>query len=236
VLGGFPRPPRLAGGELPALLQRGAVVVDTRPAVAFAAGHVPGTLNIPLDDGFTTWAGWLLPYDRDVYLLVDHGPEAAPHAADAAVRDLAMIGLDRVAGAFDRDALDEWVATGHALATVAQRTPDEVADRIARGEIAVVDVRGHMEWEAGHLPGAPNIPVGYLAERLDELPTDRPLLLHCQGGARSAIAASLLQVRGMTNVVNLVGGYAAWQQAGLPTTRAAAEPVTSDEPALATAL
>jgi hydroxyacylglutathione hydrolase len=236
VLGGFPRPPRLAGGELPALLQRGAVVVDTRPAVAFAAGHVPGTLNIPLDDGFTTWAGWLLPYDRDVYLLVDHGPEAAPHAADAAVRDLAMIGLDRVAGAFDRDALDEWVATGHALSTVAQRTPDEVADRIARGEIAVVDVRGHMEWEAGHLPGAPNIPVGYLAERLDELPTDRPLLLHCQGGARSAIAASLLQVRGMTNVVNLVGGYAAWQQAGLPTTRAAAEPVTSDEPALATAL
>jgi hydroxyacylglutathione hydrolase len=117
---------------------------------------------------------------------------------------------------FGADTLVAWSSNGHALATVAQRTPAEVAEMLSRGEVAVVDVRGRTEWEAGHLPGVPNIPVGYLAERLDELPTDRPLVVHCQGGARSAIAASVLQARGLTNVVNLVGGYAAWEQAGLP--------------------
>ena len=67
--------------------------------------------------------------------------------------------------------------------------------------------------------GAPNIPVGYLAERLDEIPTEHPVVLHCQSGARSAIAASVLQARGLGNVVNMVGGYGAWQRAGLPVTR-----------------
>ena len=68
---------------------------------------------------------------------------------------------------------------------------------VARGEATVVDVRGRAEWEAGHLPGVPNIPLGYLAERLAELPTDKPVVVHCQGGARSAIAASVLQARGL---------------------------------------
>ena len=130
---------------------------------------------------------------------------------------------------------------GRTLATVAQTTPAEAAAMLARGEAWVVDVRGRAEWEAGHLPGAPNIPVGYLAEHLDALPTDRPLIVHCQGGGRSAIAASLLQARGRTNVVNLLGGYAAWTRAGHPTTRDGAEPAepaepsAADEPALATA-
>ncbi len=224
ILGGPPHPQRLSALALDALLREGAVVVDTRSAADFAAGHVTGTLNIPLGGSFTTWAGWLLPYDRDVYLLVDDAGGA--HAdgvscVETAVRDLAMIGLDRVAGVFGADTLAAWTADGHSLATLAQRTPAEVAEMYARGEVAIVDVRGHVEWEAGHLPGVPNIPVGYLAARLDELPTDRPLVVHCQGGSRSAIAASLLQARGLTNVVNLVGGYVAWEQAGLPIERPA---------------
>jgi hydroxyacylglutathione hydrolase len=97
---------------------------------------------------------------------------------------------------------------------------------LARGEATVIDVRGSAEWEAGHLPGVPNVPVGYLAERLDELSTDLPLIVHCQGGAPSAIAASVLKARGIRNVVNLAGGYAAWERAGLPTTRDAVESVS----------
>ncbi|HEX6536470.1 MAG TPA: MBL fold metallo-hydrolase [Gemmatimonadaceae bacterium] len=232
VLGGFSPPARPSASSLDALLRKGEVVVDTRAAADFAAGHVPGTLNIPLNEGFTTWAGWLLPYDRDVYLLVEDAHCA--HCVETAVRDLAMIGLDRVGGVFGADALAAWPAAGRELATVAQRTPAEVAAMLARGEAAVVDVRGRTEWEAGHLPGVPNIPVGYLAERLGELPTGRPLVVHCQSGARSAIAASVLQARGLTNVVNLVGGYAAWERAGLPVTREGVEP-TSGERAMAAA-
>ncbi|MDB4880073.1 MAG: Zn-dependent hydrolase [Gemmatimonadetes bacterium] len=214
ILGGLPHPTRLTAQALKDLLRKGEVVVDTRPAADFAAGHVPGTINIPLNGSFTTWTGWLLPYDRDVHLLVDDSRGA--HLMDAAVRDLAMIGLDRVTGVFGADTLAAWLAEGHSLGTLAERTPAQVAEMFARNEVAVVDVRGRAEWEAGHLPGVPNIPVGYLTERLGELPADRPLVVHCQGGARSAIAASVLQARGMTNVVNMAGGYAAWQQAGLP--------------------
>jgi hydroxyacylglutathione hydrolase len=205
---------------LDGLLRTGEVVVDTRAAAEYAAGHAPGTLNLPLDASFTTWAGWLLPYDRDIYLLVH---DAVGGAAGEAVRDLASIGLDRVAGILGTDALEAWVAAGHALATVAQTTPAEVAELLERGTATVIDVRGRAEWEAGHLPGVPNIPLGYLAERLGELPTDRPVVVHCQSGARSAIAASVLRGRGLTSVQNLAGGYAAWERVGLPVVRGGAE-------------
>jgi hydroxyacylglutathione hydrolase len=223
ILGGLPRPTHLPGVALDGLLGNGAIVVDTRTALEYAAGHVPGTLNIPLSGSFTTWAGWLLPYDRDVYLLVDDA--GCSHCVRTAVRDLAMIGLDRVAGVFGTDALTAWTSEGRTLATVAHATPAQAAVMVARGEATVVDVRGNAEWEAGHLPGAPNVPVGYLAERLDELPTDLPLIVHCQGGARSAIAVSVLKAHGVRNVMDLIGGYAAWAQAGLPTTRDAVESV-----------
>ena len=232
ILGGVPSPTRLPAPQLAALLEQGAPVVDTRPAAAFAEGHVPGTINIPLNGSFTTWAGWLLPYDQDVYLLVDD--DGCSHCVETAVRDLAMIGLDRVGGTFGTDVLEAWTATGRELATVAQTTPADAA-RLMESGAAVIDVRGRTEWEAGHLPGVPNIPVGYLAERLDEIPTDRPVVLHCQGGARSAIAASVLRARGLDNVVNMVGGYGAWRQAGLPVTHDDAGSTQASEPEAASA-
>jgi len=228
VLGGLPRPPLLPA----TLLDEGAVVVDTRPAASFAAGHLPGTINIPLTGSFTTWAGWLLPFDRDVYLIAD--VESARGVGAAAARDLAMIGLDRVAGVFGTNVLLAWTAAGRELATVAQSTPVEAARLRERGA-TIIDVRGRSEWEAGHLPGVPNIPVGYLTDRLDELPADRPLVLYCQGGARSAIGASVLRARGFENVVNMAGGFAAWQEAGLPVSRDRDERGTKQEESTAAA-
>ncbi|HEY0970116.1 MAG TPA: rhodanese-like domain-containing protein [Gemmatimonadales bacterium] len=222
ILGGLPRPARLPATRIEALLDGGATIVDTRPAAEFAQGHVPGTINIPLGASFTTWAGWLLPYDRDVHLLVDD--DGCSHCLETAVRDLAMIGLDRVAGIFGTYALDAWTAAGRTLATVAQATPAEVSAMLERGTATVIDVRGRSEWEAGHLPGVPNIPAGYLAERMGELSADRPVVVHCQSGARSAIAASVLEAHGRTDVVNMVGGFAAWQQAGLPVARGEESP------------
>ena len=217
LLDAFPRPPRLRAGDLADALRDG-VVVDTRPAAAFAAGHVPGTLNIPLGGSFTTWAGWLLPYDHDVYLLVD---DADGDAAADAVRALALIGLDRVAGVFGRDAVPAWgTGAGRALERLPRTTAAELAPLLARGAARVVDVRAHDEWAAGHLPGSTNVPLGHVAEQAaalrDGLPPEAPLVVQCQSGARSAIAASVLQARGVPHVVNLAGGIAAWREAGLP--------------------
>jgi hydroxyacylglutathione hydrolase len=209
----MPRATRIAGAKIEELLRHGAVVVDTRRAAAFAAGHVPGTINIPLTGSFTTWAGWLLPYDRDLYLLVD---DSRADSAETAVRSLTMIGLDRVAGILGIEALAAWTAGGHSLGTVAQATAEEAAAMLARGEATIIDVRGAAEWEAGHLPGAPNVFVGHLPGHVDEIATDRPVILHCQGGSRSSIAASVLKARGVPNVINMTGGIRAWKEAGLP--------------------
>jgi len=212
ILGALPAAPLLRPEELPALLQAGAFVIDARPAADYAARHVPGTLNIPLNSSFTTWAGWLTPYDRDVYLIVR---DAAGREVAEAVLDLSMIGLDRVAGVFGAEAVAAWQAAGRGPEGVRRVTPAEGDARVRAGA-TLLDVRGRSEWEAGHVPGAVHIPLGYLAERITELPAGAPVVVHCQGGTRSAIAASLLQRAGIAEVYDLTDGFAGWRQAGLP--------------------
>ena len=113
-------------------------------------------------------------------------------------------------------------AEGGELEVVPQITSAELAGMLGRPSVEVLDVRGVAEWEAGHLPGVANIPVGYLTDRLDEIPRDKALVLQCRSGARSSIAASVLQARGYRNVLNLAGGIIAWQAGGLPIERTGA--------------
>ena len=203
-LDGFPRPPRLDPMTLRER-REDAVVVDARPWPEFAAGHAAGTLNIPLNRSFPNWAGSLLPYDRDILLLL---PAAA--ALPEAVRDLAMIGLDRVAGWFAPDAL----AHAGPLRQLDGVGVQQARTLLERGGVAVLDVRGQSEWDEVHLPadagaGVHHIPLGALAERMAELP-DATLLVHCKSGSRSAIATSLLAAHGRGAVLNLEGGIDAW--------------------------
>jgi hydroxyacylglutathione hydrolase len=212
ILGAWPDPPTLDPASSRDVLASGGVVVDLRPASAFAAGHVPGTLNIPLNKSFTTWAGSLLPYDRDTYLII---PDGAGRTADA-IRALAMIGLDQVRGVFPESAIISWDTHG----TLQQVPQVDAASLAARnGEVTVVDVRGQTEWDAGHIPGAVHLPLATLSNRLDELPRDRPLVLQCQSGGRSSIASALLQAHGFEDVTNLRGGIRGWREAGLPVNR-----------------
>ena len=215
ILGGLGHPRRIPATRIGGLLAAGALVVDTRAAADYAAAHIPGTINIPLNRAFTGWAGWLIPYDRDFYLLIDH---ARGEAVETAVRDLAMIGLDRLAGYLDCDAemLETWRASGGALSSTAQRTVHQVRELMRAGDVTVIDVRGRSEWEAGHLPGVVNIPLGLLPDRIAELPSQGTIVLQCQTGSRSAIAASLLEAGGRSAVANLEGGITAWRQSGLP--------------------
>ncbi|MBI1878181.1 MAG: MBL fold metallo-hydrolase [Chloroflexi bacterium] len=213
VLRGLPVPEQLPFDRLAALLAQGATVVDTRRAAAFAAAHIPGTINIPHNNDFTTWAGWLLDYEQPFYLM------AGSAAVRNIVRDLIYIGLDHVAGYCDISELEGWLATGHPQQSYEVITPAQIAPQVAAGEVTVIDVRHPHEWEAGHIPGACHMGLGYLAERVKEIPTGKLVLVQCQAGARSAIGASILQAKGIPNVINLRGGLNDWAAAGLPITR-----------------
>lgn len=217
VLHGFHRPDRLPADALEKVLADGTLVVDARPWSQFAAGHVPGTINIPLNKSFSTWAGWLVPYDREFYLMVD---DSCPGCVDEAVRDLAMIGLDHVAGVFGTDVIEVWGLAGR-LEVVPQLSAAELEARLRRGEAVVIDVRGVAEFEAGHIAGARNIPLGYLESRLAELPRGQTVVVQCQSGGRSAIGTSLLLARGVPDVINLAGGIVGWQATGHPVRRGA---------------
>jgi hydroxyacylglutathione hydrolase len=225
VLGGFPKVPPVDPVRLHEVLAAGAIVVDTRRTADHAAGHVPRTINIPFNSSFTTRAGWLVPYGRDVYLLVGERDQAASDVVTAAARDLSLIGLDQVVGYFDAAALAE---VGP-LEKVPQMTTAELAERLGNGgsgAVTVLDVRERGEWEAGHIAGAVNVPLGHLTDRVAELERDRPLVLHCQSGGRSSVAASLLRAHGFNNVINLADGFTGWQRRGLPVER----PTPTDEP------
>jgi hydroxyacylglutathione hydrolase len=207
----WPQPDCLDAQRLGAVLETGGIVVDTRPADSFADGHARGTLSIPLGKSYSTWAGWLVPYDRDVYLIAFAQSDAA-----RAAREMAKIGLDRVAGWFPADSLGAWADAGGTVERVAHTTATAIAARVKSGAVTIVDVRNASEWAHGHVPGALHIPVGLLSGRLDEIPRDRPVVVQCQGGTRSAIAASVLLGRGVADVVNLRGGFDEWKREALP--------------------
>lgn len=211
VLGALAVPERVGEHRLRSVLASGAVVVDTRASADYAAGYVPGTLNIPFNNSFITWAGSLLPYDQDLYLLGGLGDGGR---LVEMVQSLAMIGFDQVRGWFADNAIELWTREGGTLGRVEQLTALDLSRR--RKGLVVLDVRGRSEWDAGHLPGATLIPLAELPERVDELPGDQPLAVHCQSGSRSSIAASLLLARGRKAVANVSGGMSAWEQAGLP--------------------
>jgi hydroxyacylglutathione hydrolase len=210
------RPVLLPVDRLAAVLQAGAIVVDTRSAPEFALGAVPGTISIPRNRAFTTWSGSLLPYDVELYLLLDDRREST---VDGVVRQLAGIGLDRVVGYFGTEVIEAWRASRGALQTIPQIDAAEVRAGAREGRFALLDVRSPSEWAAGHLPGSSNIPVADLEQRLAEIPRDRPLIVHCQSGSRAAIAAGLLRARGMADMRVFSGGFAEWSRAGYPVDR-----------------
>jgi hydroxyacylglutathione hydrolase len=213
ILGGFRLPARGDRTALERALASGAAILDLRSADDFAVGHIPGTTNIPLNKSFSTWAGWLVKYDQHIHLI---GTE---QDATRAVRELAMIGLDHVAAWYTPDVLRAWTDAGKPLGTVERTDAAALAPRVAQGEVTVIDVRNRTEYDAGHLPGSLHIPVGYLEERLAEIPREKPIVVQCQSGARSAIATSVLQRLGIANASNLTGGFLAWQDAGLDVVR-----------------
>jgi hydroxyacylglutathione hydrolase len=182
----------------------GAFVVDTRPPEDFLAQHLEGAINVPLGRSFLTWAGSVLDPAREYVLLFS---PAERHLAPEAICDLALIGFDRVLGAMP--ATDLRALAPREIASI----PVVPAANInATSDATIIDVRSEAEWNEGHIPGARHLPLTQLTARAAELRAAQPIVVHCQGGARSSIAVSVLRASGIRDVTQADGGYAAWER------------------------
>jgi hydroxyacylglutathione hydrolase len=194
--------------DLRRVLEQGALAVDVRSPAEFAAGHLARSINVPLGNSFLTWAGSVIPPDRDVVLVAN---PTIRGDAGMAMQQLHLIGLSRVLGVLAPERLATVTSTPlHTLPTVEARA---LGSGAARGT-TVLDVRNRSEWDEGHIPGARHIPLAELTARLEELRDAGPIAVHCQGGSRSAVAASVLAAAGLHDVSNVEGGYVAWVLAG----------------------
>ena len=193
-----------------ALKEVGAQVLDTRDPADFAAAHLAGSLNVGLGGQYATWAGTILSRDRPIVIVADPGREN-----EAAVR-LGRIGFDQVVG-YLNDGLHSVESRPDLTADTERLSPPLAAELLASHEPPLaIDVRAPREREQKHIEGSISLPLNHLAEHLQELPKDRPLLLYCAGGYRSSIAASVLQERAFARVQEIAGGLAAWEAAHLP--------------------
>ncbi len=202
LLNQLPQPVNFDRSTLDAVIQDGGQVFDLRNRGQFAFSHVPGTVNVPADNNtYVTFLGWLVDYERPVYLLLP-----SVDGEHAILSDLRSIGIDYVPGYFSPE------VAAHNTQALPVITARELAKRLPQNGIMIVDVRGKGEYAERHIAGSRHVPLGYLADRLHEIPRDRTVITQCASGYRSQIAASLLQANGFENVVTLNEGEECWSK------------------------
>jgi glyoxylase-like metal-dependent hydrolase (beta-lactamase superfamily II)/rhodanese-related sulfurtransferase len=209
ALGELPPLRAFSPNELMNHLDQGGVVLDVRPGDSFAAGHVPGAVNIPLSGQFATWAGIVLGLSSHPILMAE-----TPEQIEEARMRLARVGIEDVRG-YLAGGLDSWRSAGMKVAHVPQMTVEELRKRLSTDGPRVLDVRRQGEWETGHIGGADWYALDNFRSALPAVAKGERLAVHCKSGYRSIIACSLLQRAGH-DVTNVIGGFDAWQNAGLP--------------------
>ena len=200
----------ISPAELKALLGESVMALDIRPGDQFAAGHVPGSVNIPLSGQFASWAGSILGLSSRPVLIAD-----TPEQLSEARLRLARVGIETERGYLE-GGIAGWTRAGFELATLREISVQELQEQLSANRISALDVRREGEWMAGHIDGAAWWPLDRFRVAPPEVDLSVPLAVHCQSGYRSIIACSLLQRAGFQNVVNISGGFGAWQEAQLP--------------------
>jgi hydroxyacylglutathione hydrolase len=191
--------------------ETGAVVLDTRNAQVFSEGFIPNSINIGLDGQFAPWVGAMLPdVKQELLLITEAGNE------EETIKRLARVGYDHVIG-FLAGGFDAWKNIGNEVDTVNRITADDFAERFKTAPI-VIDVRKPGEFAAEHVDGAKSIPLDFINEDMAQFPKDEPFIMHCAGGYRSMIAASILKSRGYDNFIEVFGGFNAIAKTDVPKT------------------
>jgi rhodanese-related sulfurtransferase/glyoxylase-like metal-dependent hydrolase (beta-lactamase superfamily II) len=187
----------------------GAQIIDVRDAAEYANGHLAGSINIGLGGQFATWAGTLLDRAKPIAIIAEPGREH-----EATLR-LGRIGFDHVKG-YLRGGMQALAGRPDLVWQTNRMTAAMVAEEMVSSDSPLLlDVRNVREWETRHIDGSVNVPLNQLQERIAEIPRDRRIAVHCAGGYRSSIAASILHQYGITHLVEMAGGIAAWDAASL---------------------
>lgn len=194
--------------EVLRLQSEDAQLIDTRSPLEFSGAHLGGAINIDVDGKYATWAGTMIDRESPIVVIAEE-----ERVAESIMR-LGRIGFDHVAG-YLKGGMDA-LADRPDLVRHTDRITAAAVEELAEPK-TILDVRSKKEWDDGHIEGSINIPLNQLGRRIGEVPDEGNLVVHCQGGYRSSIAASLLLKFGRKNVFDMVGGYKAWVQIGLPT-------------------
>jgi hydroxyacylglutathione hydrolase len=211
-------------GAVLALQSAGGQILDTRDPEEFAAAHLRGSINIGLGGQYATWAGTVLDHQRPIVIIATPGRES-----ESAIR-LGRIGFDHIAGYLE-NGLQSLGSQPDLVARTERVSAPYAAELLASGKPPLaIDVRTPHEREQKHIDGSIALPLSRLAENLQTLPKNRPLLVYCAGGYRSSIAASLLQRSGFTAVAEIAGGFAAWEAANLPAQTAESHAAVTPNP------
>ncbi len=184
--------------------ESGALILDTRSPQSFAQGFIPNSINIGIDGSFAPWVGALIPDIKQPILLVTD-----PGREQEVVTRLARVGYDHSLGHL-KGGFEAWKAAGKEIDSIESITADELADRLAENPaLSVLDVRKSGEYAAEHIENVPNIPLDYINDHLSSINKEEPQYIHCAGGYRSMIFASILKARGYDNVIDIKGGFKA---------------------------
>ncbi|WP_336127074.1 MBL fold metallo-hydrolase [Mesoflavibacter sp. CH_XMU1422-2] len=189
-----------------------AIILDVRHQSEFVKGHIPRSIFIGIDGGFAPWVGALIvDVSQPILLVAPEGRE------EEVVTRLSRVGFDNVIGYLD-GSFQSWKKAGKEYDTITSITAEEFANRFEDNKDVVFDVRKNGEFTAEHVDGAKNTPLDYINDHLSEFPDNKTFYVHCAGGYRSVIAASILKSRGIHNLIDVGGGYGAIKKTDIPVT------------------
>ena len=178
-----------------------ALILDTRNAEDFSKGFIPNSINISLDGNFAQWVGEMIPDVKQEILLITY-----PGDEEETITRLSRVGYDFSIG-YLKNGFDSWKASQKNFETINRITPEALEKQLQSTTPLIIDVRKKSEFDSEHIVGAINIPLNQINQYLAEFPKNKPFILHCAGGYRSMIAASILKQRGWQDFVDVIGGF-----------------------------